>query len=265
MIPENNPAAPGVHDLFCVTFGPDAEWVKYMLRSVQKNCEGFRFLHLVFPRPDLALFTELTAPFTFVRLHAVDEPPGKGHEFQCFVKCCCDLYSDADYFHHIDSDCAVISKWRPERFFTNGKPDLVYTLYSECDSPWQNITENALGFPCPWETMRLFPFVYPRWLYRALRDHMESRMRRPFEWYCMTAPAIRPAFRGFSEFCALGAFALEKYAASFYVYNSVHGIKESPIKQRWSHYARGAAGSGDAIEMQRAREQLEELTKGWDQ
>ena len=44
------------HDLFCVTYAPDAQWTQYMLRSVQKHCTGFRRLLLLCPRKDLHLF-----------------------------------------------------------------------------------------------------------------------------------------------------------------------------------------------------------------
>ena len=252
------------HDLFCVTYAPDAQWTQYMLRSVQKHCTGFRRLLLLCPRKDLHLFLVVSSPFPFVKVIPVDEPPGKGHAYQNFLKCCCDLYSDADFFHHIDSDCAVIMPWNPSDYFTGGKPDLLYAKYSDCGTPWRNVTENALGFSCPYETMRRFPFVYPRDLYRSMREFIEQRIKRPFEWYALTAPAIKPAFHGFSEFCALGAYAMEKHAANFATYSTANDLKPSPVLQFHSVCSHPSHAGYNKTEADESFAKLETITKGWD-
>lgn len=250
------------HDIVCVTYGPDAVWTKYMLRSIRKWSRGFRQVHVIYPEKDDALFREIAQDFPDTKLHAVVEPAANGHRHQMVLKCTADEFSDADFIHHIDSDCVLTGPFSPEDVFTDGRPDLIYTLYSSLQNvPWQGITENTLGFACPWETMRRFPFVYPRWLYPALRSHIEARHGLPFAPWVYNAPLIGGAWHGFSEFNALGAFALQRFADSFRVYDSLHGLKPVNVFQNWSHFSRGEEHRARWEEIHR---DLERITEGWD-
>ncbi len=251
------------HDIIVVTYGPDAEWTKYMLRSVRKFARGFRHLLLVYPQRDHETFKELAAPFPQVVLRPVENEVGNGHRHQMLLKCRADTFSDADFFHHIDADCVVNSRWVPEDSFTDGKPDLLYTLFSECGSPWQGITENTLGFPCPAETMRRFPFVYPRFLYGELRAHIERHHRVSFDHWVYNAPGVGGVWHGFSEFPALGAFAMARFADRFHLYNTNVGMKPNHILQQWSHYARKQCPEHE-VEWERAQIQMQRLTDGWE-
>lgn len=249
------------HDIVCVTYGPDAPWVKYLLRSIKKHARGFRQTILFCPEHDRALFEELIKPFSFVRLVARPEAANYQHMNQVLLKCMVDTVSDADFFHHIDSDCVVTGPWTPEDSFTNGLPDLLFTLFSDLkpgDSPWRAITENSLRMPVIAETMRRFPFVYPRFLYGALRQHIENTHRMPFSEWVVKAPKMGGAWNGFSEFCALGAFAMNRYASSFHLYNTNTHVKPINIWQSWSHHVR-TGNEWPAIE-----KKLQEITEGWE-
>lgn len=246
-----------VHDIFCVTYARDARWTEYMLRSITKYARGFRQTLVVCPKQDVALFEGIAAPHKNVKIIGVDEPAGvDGHMHQNALKCMADTFSDADVFHHIDSDCAVTAEWRPDMDTTDGKVDIIFDYYHDLPAnfPWHGVTERALGIRVAWETMRRIPLVYPRWLYAELRAHIEERWKMPFEQYVYTAPTNPISWRGFSEFNALGAFALAKHADKFHAYQAKYHAKWTPIKQYWSH-----SGLTD-----HEREELERITEGWD-
>ena len=110
----------------------------------------------------------------------------------------------------------------------------------EAVTPWvpalKFITERSLGIPCPCETMRRFPFLYPRWLYADTRARISAVNGTTFEGYVFTATNIGGAFHGYSEFNSLGCNAKERHADKFFLYDSAHGgLKPSKVKQYWSH------------------------------
>lgn len=228
-------AIPGTHDLFCVTHGPDAEWTLFMLRSVQKYARGFRNVVVVYPSKHRHLLEPICTQFGNCKRCEIDEPENDGHMRQNLTKCKADIFSDADYIHHIDADCMVVSEYRPEMHFTEGRPDLLYSLFSKINSPWQGITQRALGRSVDVETMRRFPFVYPRFLYGALRDRVQRVHGIDFDKYVLTAPGIGGAWRGFSEFCSLGALAKYFYPDRFFFYETEIGMKPTQMKQYWTH------------------------------
>lgn len=241
-------------DIFCVTYGRDAKWADYMLRSTQKYAIGFNETIVAYPNHEFDVFAPLIAKFQWVRWLGFDENPD-GHMHQNLMKCTADLYCDADFICHIDSDCVFMEKSRPSDFFTDGRPDLLFNKYASLTGvPWQGITEAALGFECPNETMRRFPFVYPRFLYKALRDRVEEVHKKPFEQYVFTAPCIKGAFHGFSEFESLGSLAIHNYRDSFHLYDMANGAKPLQVRQYWSY-----SGLTDQEKFD-----LEWVTNGWD-
>lgn len=232
-----------------------------MLRSCQKYASGFRNVIVVYPTPDVDTVKAVCDQFAFVRQHTFDEP-ADGHAAQNELKSSCDLFSDADFFLLIDADCVFTDPVTPEQFFMDGKCDLLFTHYDDPSAvwnggrlPWKEITDAALGRECMYETMRRFPFMYPRWLFAGLRAHIEHLHGKSFHDYVHTAPSIGRAWHGYSEFCALGAFALLFHSEKFHGYNTANGgLKPQVVRQFWSH-----SGLTDA-----EREMLEEITAGWE-
>lgn len=256
-----------VVELFCVTYARDAEWTQWMIRSVQKYAFGFAGITVVFPEKDVPVFEPLMSEFRASRVHVrwvhEEEPEGAeaGHMNQNYLKCCADKYVPRETTHvvHIDSDCAFTGDFDSSELFEDGKPHLLFTPYdqlgNEADAPWRAITENALKFSCPAETMRKFPFIYPVWLYDYLRKWVEARNLMDFKKFVMTAPKLgRYAFHGFSEFNALGCFAKEQLAYHFHLYETSTAAPRYPLHQYWSHslFTRGE------------REELKKITEGWE-
>jgi hypothetical protein len=243
------------HDLFIVTYAPDARWLQFCLRSIVKYARGFRRTLVLFPAAELMDFSNLIEEFKNfpIIFKSFNERPGQGHMHHNIVKCRADLYTDADFITHIDSDCVLMGVLRPEDLLTNGKADVIYTKFSDCQSPWQAVTENALRCRVDVETMRRHPFTYPRFLYGALRAHIEHVQGKAFDDYVFTAPGVGGAHRGFTEFCTLGAYAKYFHPDQFHFYDTTVGVKPNVVRQYWS-YSR----LNDS-----ERSQLEAYTQSW--
>jgi hypothetical protein len=246
-------------DIFCCTYHRDARWLEYMLRSVQKYARGFRQTVVVYPTKDAAVLDPICARFPFVKVCHFEEA-ADGHAHQNAIKTSCDEYSDAEYFFHMDSDCVFTSEARPEDYMTDGKCDILFSPYSALNKvpggvPWQGITSAALGIPVQIETMRRFPFLYPSWLYRSVRNRIEALHKKPFVRYALEAPNIGAAFHGYSEFNALGCEAAYFHKDKFHLYDVNTSVKPGKVKQYWSH-----SGLTEPEERE-----LQGITGGWNE
>lgn len=229
-------------DIFIVTYWKDANWLEYCLRSIQKYATGFRQTIVVYSPRDREAVKPVCDKFSFVKIHEEPEPDDKGHEFQCYFKCCADTVSDADYFLHTDSDCVFTSPTTPEDYFTDGRPDLLHAPYDSLLNahggqavPWQGITTRALGVYIQVETMRRFPFVYRRDTYGKLRARVEEVNHIDFKRYALYSQPIPPAWRCFSDFCSLGGYAFTFQRDQYYLYDTRNPLKPGKVLQGWSH------------------------------
>lgn len=228
-------------DIFICTYWKDANWLEFCLRSVEKYAKGFRQTIVAYPERDAATLKPVCDKFSFVVQKTFVEE-GDGHLYQNAVKTSCDTFSDAEYFFHLDSDCMFLEEACPEDYMTDGVCDIVYAPYSELlnahggsEVPWQKITARALGADVSIETMRRFPMMYPRWLYKWTRDRVSEVNHRPFLDYALHAFPIPPGWRGYSEFNALGCAAFYFHRNKFYFYATRNTLKPAKVKQFWSH------------------------------
>lgn len=230
-------------DIFIVSHARDARWLEYCLRSVDKYARKFRQTVVVYPTTDQVILDPICRAHPRV-VQKMFNQGADGHMDQNALKTSPDLYSDADFFLHIDSDCLFTGEASPLNYATDGKPDLWYDFYDNLGPdkvpggvPWQGITARALGIPVTVETMRRFPILYPRWIYKATRDLIEKRHSCTFLDYVRSAPCIRGAFHGYSEFNAIGCLAFYEYPTHFALKQvGVAEDKPSHLKQFWSHW-----------------------------
>jgi FkbM family methyltransferase len=191
-------------DVFYVSYGKDAEWLSWSLKTVLKNLSGFRRIHIVCPEQDRMLFP--CDPFKII-LHPIPDWSGLGYYWQQWVKMTADTYSDADFICHIDSDVFVKEPVSVSDFFTGDLPSWLHAFYAECpDTPWQAPTQRATGTECPREFMQGFPFILHRETYGKARAWIEGVHGKGCAEY------IRKAFQNgeppaFSEFNFLGNVA----------------------------------------------------------
>lgn len=228
-------------DIFIVSYRKDARWLQFCLRSIQKYAKKFRHAIVVVPKDDEDLFRSVCHPFSFVKLVTI-EPGEDGNCDQVIAKTSCDLFSDADFFLHMDSDCVFTEEATPLDYATDSKPDLWWEAYSNLAGgardaiAWKGVTERALGFTCQVETMRRFPFVYPRWLYKVTREQIEKEHGVPFVDFVRTASkGYEGATHGYSEFNALGCMAYYVHPQFFSLKQAGKDVKPSKVKQFWSH------------------------------
>jgi hypothetical protein len=232
-------------DIFCVTYADDARWLEYMLRSIDKFARGFRRTVVVYPRTDQVQLDPVCSAHPNVTQVLFDQG-ADGHMDQNALKTSADLHSDAEFFLHMDSDCVFTQPASPHDYATGGKPDIWYEYYQNLGPdkvpggvPWQGVTEMALHIPVTVETMRRFPFLYPRWLYQKTRERIEKIHRVPFLQYVRTAPCIKGAFHGYAEFNALGCMAFYEFPREFTLRHMADaGAKPAKVAQFWSHWLR---------------------------
>ncbi len=256
-------------DIFIVSCRKDARWLEYALRSVDKYARKFRQTVVVYPEGDQVIMDPICSRHSKVKQVMIAEG-GDGNLDQCIAKTNADLYSDADYFCHMDSDCLFTEEVTPLDYATDWKPDLWWDGYenlTEAKSkhpggvPWREITAHALGLDVQVETMRRFPFVYPRFLYKLTRERIEKVHGVPFETFVRNAPKLGGAPHGYSEFNALGAAAYYLEPKFFELRNMAQYNEKLPkMKQFWSHWLRV-----DPVKFEKEiLPELEWITEGWE-
>lgn len=188
-------------DIVIRTYRGDKEWLAHALESLRHRAHGFRKILVIVPDQDYHLFSHLT-------LEEVHRCPAFKDDYlgQQVTKLSADLYTDADFIMHWDSDSILTEDVTPETFMVEGRPIIYKEPYSALEGvPWQPIVAEALGWTPEFEFMRRHPFVYPRKLYRDVRRHLEGAHGVNMAAYVTSRPA-----RSFSEFNVMGAYAWSK-------------------------------------------------------
>ena len=222
-------------EILILSYAPDAGWLTYCLRSLQKYASGFSRIAVVYPDRDDEVMRSLCERYGATPVPHDEPPRALGHLAQNLAKCRADLYCpEASHVVHIDSDCVLTGPTKAEDFFVDGKPVLYKRTWQDAADAivWRGPTRDALGWEPAWETMPSIPLVFDRRVYAGLRHHVETVHRMEFSKYVF---ACKPTFPyGFSEFNALGNFAVEKMPDLCHI---VHAppYPTRPIRQLWSH------------------------------
>ena len=108
-----------------------------------------------------------------------------GHIQQKYSKLTADTHTDAEYIMHVDSDVRFHT-WDEHCFFggADHKPLLEYAPWAMLPTSvrqWQKGSEVLLGVPVEFEFSRSNQHVYPRELYKKLREYISTREHRSFE------------------------------------------------------------------------------------
>ena len=193
-------------DLFIRSYKKDFEWLSYCLKSCAKSAKGFRQVHIVVPHGDQHELNHLTLEKVHICPRYAEDYLG-----QQVTKLNADLYSDADFICHIDSDTVWLHDVSPKDFIHKGKAIVYYEPYDKIgECPWQAIVEEAIGWKPEFEFMRRPPHTFPRWLYKDMRDHLQATHKVPFDTFVATRPDRR-----FSEYNTLGAYAWKHHRDKF--------------------------------------------------
>ena len=210
-------------DLFIRSYKKDFEWLWYCLKSCAKSAKGFRQTHIVVPHGDQHELNYLTLEKVHICPRYEEDYLG-----QQVTKLNADLYSSADFICHIDSDTVWLHDISPNDFIHQGKAIMYYEPYDKIgECPWQPIVEETLGWKPEFEFMRRPPHIYPRWIYKEMRDFLQARHKMPFDTFVSTRPE-----RKFSEYNTLGAFAWKHHKNKF---DWRYPTQDKPtVRQFWS-------------------------------
>jgi len=235
----------------------DYRYLRYCLRSVAKFATGFHELRLQIPSHDHVAFEEFCRveqkeherlklpPMRFpMQVDFYDEWPNMGMVHHELRVCEADLHCPwADIIAHMDPDCVFTEPVTPDSWMTDGKPNLIFEPFDSINrrhpgvGAWRAAAEDALGFPCLYETMRCLPLLYCVATYRATRRRIEERHRKSFEEFMK---GQRNAFpQSFCEYVTLGNVALKDHAELYQCGDQSQSrnpdFVNNHLFQAWSH------------------------------
>lgn len=245
-------------DTITVTFGRDAEWLRYSALSLQKFGGMFRRHVLVCNTADVPLVSRTLGP-ELSRLYALkpvqDREPGNLH--QCAVKMTAFTYTDADRIVYLDSDELFTRALTIEDFTLGGKPFIARAPYAKLDAGhgliWKPGVERAMGEPVEFEYMQWAAPMYFREDIEAAFRKLSGRDLGGAINFIMTSGRPKGVW-GFSEFNYLGAY-VAKYCPDKYALVTLgegeqprgghvfHGwSRESPGLPKWQQHIKTVLG-----------------------
>lgn len=238
--------------VFVASYSRDFEWLKHCLLSLKKFSVGFLPPVVGVSEREFRMFRILADQIWPEVKIAADGLDGWMPAQIRMMKI--DKYCDADHIFLLGSDCMVSSEFRPEPFFRQDKPVMLYNTYDHLlphapgVMPWKRGTERVLGFESGIESMRRVPTVHPRGLYEPMRRHVEAIHHMPFEQYIEHGEKIGG---GTSETNILGSFAW-RYMHDIYewvnldnCYDTEMPKHSNPVLQFWSKAANGMDSPSD--------------------
>lgn len=231
--------------IMIVSYARDFPWLSFLFRSIGRHCEGFNEIVLVIPEQDLPQLGPnqealgLRKPkgknVPEVKVMTFEETMSDPHIDALLCRCSADLCCESDLVLHCDSDCVFVEETTPEHYIhPNNWAINLYSPFKVVDhkpwpSHWGPCTERALGEPVPNETMRHHPFIGWRDTHFNFRKHIEKVHGKSLGEY------LHPLKKGqFSEFCALGAFAM-KHEPGYYWIDA--DSAERPLEKLWQFWS----------------------------
>lgn len=215
-------------DIFIKTWPRDYDWLRYCLRSIDKFASGFR--RIVVVAPDMAI------PQSCRKMEWIGEADREpGYLWQQRVKLYADEKSDADYILFMDSDCIFTRPVEPNTFMRGGKVKWAHAPFREDEKrAWQPVMSKFLNQEVGGSFMAAHPFLFPRWLFEALREFCRVTHKQELSDYIM-AQADPKNMLSFSEFNCAGAFAWFHHREKFEWIDKTKEIVEPCVFQGFTH------------------------------
>lgn len=195
----------------------DLGYLDLCLKSIRKFATGFYEVVVVVADYDRVLFKQLAERHQ-VLLKDYPGAPDRAQGQICaqWAACMADTFvsKGAELIAFVDSDCVFIEPVTPADYIINVKPVLCIESYSRMPPgyPWKSVVEETLKFQVEFDTMRRHPALhYPKMLplfrdYVCLAHGLRVDRGDLFRQYVLSRKGSFPW--GFTEFNALGAFAL---------------------------------------------------------
>eukprot|EP00906_Rhabdomonas_costata_P020247 RCo029427 len=174
-------ANPYVVDVILRTYGGDVDCLGFALRSLDRFAGSlFRAVHIVAPRANLPFLKYLERPRSrdlIPRyLHGVDEFTN-GYNQQMYDKIHSDEFSDAEFIYHVDSDLVMTRAVHWSDLFSEDlKPWLPLRRWENMGGSqvWKSKTDHMVNLTCPFGFMVRHGLIYPRIVYRLLRERIRQ-------------------------------------------------------------------------------------------
>lgn len=205
-----------VTDILIRTWRGDGHWLIYLLRSIEKFVDknSYRNVIITYDTSDSYFFDSYLQQFyNTLPIKTVVSNSNKGwvyghnkglYNAQIFAKMLAYTYSDADYFVHIDSDCVFNTYINSSHFFdSNGRVYLTPIPFNitEPNYKWKKICQDMLKIPVNYDIMNRMPLVFPRFIYRAVLNHISKvHNGRPI--------SILQKMEEINEFTTFGAYLM---------------------------------------------------------
>lgn len=220
-------------DIFIRTYPKDFTLLYYCLISIKKYIKGYRNIIICIREKD---YNNLIHNIDLNGIKVVKE-----HDFannidyigQQISKLQADIWSDADYFCYVDSDCIFTRESHlNEYYFKNNK---IIILKDE----WCNVGDAKCWLPglknldllTDYEFMRRLPQIYPSSILPKIRELIVQKTCKDFINGCIY---IHQKFK-FSEFNIMGSYLFLYESEKCNFINSKDYKEENIIKQFWSH------------------------------
>lgn len=214
--------------IFTKSYSNDAEWLYYLLRSIQKFCTGYHRVVVVSEHDMSGL----------VESHGFDFLPCKGSDidgymWQQVIKMHADEYAtDTDWIMFADSDCVFTGNNTPETWIKNGKPYFYLSAYEKLKNEriWKKPTEDAVGLPWDYDTTHDVMLFSKKHLV-STRERIEQLHGKSVTDYIIS----KTPGRQFSEFNAIGTWAKHKFPKDFtFIDKKGTNLPYFPCKNHWS-------------------------------
>lgn len=216
-------------DIFIKTRAHDYDWLKYCLRSIDQFATGFRKV--------IVLAEDMNVPASCRHMEwKVVEVKEPGYLDQQVQKLYADEHSDADYILFTDSDCIFTQPVTPSSFMRDGKVSWGHKEFRDDElRVWAPVISKWMKEPATRSFMTGHPFVFPHWLFEALREFCRTAHNQKLGDYVM-AQADPKNMCSFSEFNCAGAFAFKYHRDKFNWENRDHEPPDGVwVRQGFTH------------------------------
>ena len=233
--------------IITIAYDKDLEFLKYNLKSVDRFCEDYINNVVVIDdhKDDCSKTKEyLESNDINFRVDEHAKRVNSGYVRQQWMKLLSERYvdDDAEYVLHIDSDSIFCSRHSPDIWFKDGKPVMLRTSYDaiydstkkqgrslEGIERWQRETSEAMGFKVDYEYMRGMPLVYPKSIFKRVREYIRNIHD------CTLIDYFKDK-QTFTEYNVLGAYAYQFMSDQFY------WITQDDNKEEYFDYAENIKG-----------------------
>lgn len=204
--------------IFIKTYQKDHAWLQYLLPSIEKYAEGFKYVVIVsdagtvIPPEYLSSIKKFTVHTHYIPVpkHTKEYPQfnndsmGIGYLWQQYIKLSWHNICDADSALLLDSDQMLCKLTTPDTFKCNGKWMWKYRLWQDAGDAicWKQPTDCILNKNTPYEAMTSSGFVFTRTATINLLNHIYQTHSISNLWELV----VKKKMNNFSEYNMYGSY-----------------------------------------------------------